>query len=286
MLNYSPTAARLKPIFYHFYNEIDVYVEDEHDEVFYEKLFEIILDKKNLVKRVFGVGGKVKLFEAVSEYISNPLGRTRFFIADGDFDWVLRRTIPKTMNLHVLKEYCIENFLLEEHAIYGIIQEEMANKKLQDIKKLFNAKEWLEQNVDQLTPLFASFILIQKKSMGLKNVKNGLGSFIEGKGIPQLEKIKIDAFINSVKALYPNSSTNSFDDEMSIIKKKMGNNWRQRKRHICGKEYLLPLLRLKVKGVTRSDISYDSFRFRILKNCRFRSLSGLKKQIETISNSN
>jgi hypothetical protein len=283
MLKYSAEALDLKPQFYHFQNDIDVYVEDEDDEVFYEKLFEILLKDAVRIRRVFGVGGKTKLLERLQKYLAGPMMRVKFFVADGDFDRLLGRRFPETDRLHVLAEYCIENFLFEEAAIYAVMQEELPRVSLSQLKTMLNVSGWLQQCVQNLTPLFACFILIQKHGLGIENVKVGVGRFLTNRGTPQLDLTKITDFVSEVRTAHPQVGKRSFDEEMSRVQRRMGKTYRSKKRYICGKEYLLPLLRFEVTRSIRRDMKTESFRFRIMKNCRLRSLTSLKSQIKTVA---
>lgn len=283
MLRFSIEGLKLKTKFYRYYNEIDVFVEDEDDEVFYEKLLDKIIGNSVGIKRVFGVGGKVNLFQKVNEYIAKPAERKAFFIADGNFDKILNRPFPTTSSMYVLKEYCIENFLFEEVAICNVIQEEKPKKKIKEIKSVIKLNSWLEESVNQLTPLFATFILIQKYNMGISNVDVGLGTFLSNGGIPRLEKKKVEGYIASVQASYHARGNKKFKEKIILIEKKMGKSWRGRKRYICGKAYLMPLLRFEVKRCFGRDLKPQSFRFRIMNHCRFDSLSKLGEQIKIVS---
>lgn len=283
MLRFSIEALKLKTKFYRYYNEIDVFIEDEDSEVFYEKLLDKIIGNSVRIKRVFGVGGKVNLFQKVNEYIAKPAERKAFFITDGDFDRILNRPFPATISLYVLEEYCIENFLFEEVAICNVIQEEKPNKKIKEIKSVIKLNSWLEESVNQLTPLFATFILIQKYNMGIPNVDVGLGKFLSNSGIPRLEKKKVERYVARVQASYHARGNKKFKKEIILIEKKLGKSWRRRKRYICGKDYLIPLLRFEVKRCFGRDLNPKSFRFRIMNHCRFDSLSKLGEQITIVS---
>jgi len=279
MLRYSTAAYKLKTKFYDYYNDIDVYVEDEDDEVFYEKLLNNLVGNSVKMTRVFSVGGKVRLFEMVNDYTTRPWPRNVFFIADGDFDRILKRPFPLSERLHVLEEYCIENFLFEEKAVCNVIQEEKPNKKIREIKESIKFHNWLATSVEKLTPLFACFILIQKHNMGIRNVDLGIGKFISNRGIPNLDEKKINKFITEVRKGYSISVGKNFDEEITLVKGMMGKSWRKKKRNICGKNYLLPLLRFEVKRYFRRDLNPKSFRFRLMNHCSFDSLSRMGQHL-------
>lgn len=282
MLRYSSSAQEIKPLFYRYYNDIDVYVEDTSDEAFYERLLEKIVDDSIRIRKVFAVGGKTKLLGKVNEYIVKPPSRKMIFIADGDFDKILNRKFPDTKLLYVLKEYCIENFLFEEKAIYNVIQEESPGKKIGQIKAQIRVNKWLEETIDRLAPLFACFIIVQKENIGIPNVKIGVSGFLSNAGIPKLDMNKVQTYMDKVKTIYETSWEKDFDIEIEKITKRMGRSWRTRKKYICGKEYLLPLLRFEIKTHFKRDLKLKTLRFRIMNHCRLESLSELGNRIEAI----
>lgn len=282
MLQYTSNAQELKPLFYSSYNNIDVYVEDDNDESFYEILLNKIVDSSIRIKRVFGLGGKPRLLEKAKEQLSNPSHRKAFFIADGDFDRILNRNVPDIEVLYILKEYCIENFLFEEQAICNVIQEERPRRKIRNIKANIKVYKWLEETVNSLTPLFACFIAIQKHSIGIPNVKIGIGQFISNKGIPKLDSNKVEAYVNELKKNHNMLGTIKFDEEIENITKKMGSRWQTRKRYVCGRKYLLPLLRFEIKSRFRRDLNPGSLRFRIMNHCKLQSLRELATKIEIV----
>lgn len=258
MMKYSAEALAVRPRFFRHYNNIDVYVEDVNDESFYEKLLEKILDDSVKVRKVFGMGGKRGLFEALKVYQSKHHTRLAFFIADGDFDRILGKSLPKHKNLHVLREYCIENYIIEDIAIYSVMQEELTHKSIKQLKVMFGVHNWLVDSINELTPLFACFIVIQKHNLGLKNVDNGVSPFITS-GIPRLDKSKIENYIRAVKGNHPLLGNTPFEQEFKNVENAMGGNWWLKKRYICGKEYLLPLLRFEIKRHTRKYFRDEIF---------------------------
>ncbi len=286
MLEYSSGAKRIKPQFHKFYNEIEVYVEDTNDESFYEELLKQIIGDIVKIGRVFGVGGKRNLFVKVDDYISGRLKGSVFFIADGDFDRLLNHKIPVADRLHILEEYCIENYLFEEEAICKIIREEKPRLKIGNIKRDMKIPEWLETQVNELTSLFACFIFVQIHKLSVTNVKIGIGKFISNGGIPRLEKMKIDRYVNSVKKSNQVSKGKAFDKEIQEIIKAMGDNWRERKRYICGCNYLLPLLRFEMKRFSVRDLETKSLRLRLANHCSFGSLLKLKGQVKKLGYGN
>jgi Protein of unknown function (DUF4435) len=87
--------------------DIDVYVEDENDEVFYRALLKRVGANEIRVARVFGLGGRSAVIEAARAY-QDPQRRALFLI-DGDLDWVRGVALQGPAHLHRHEAYCVEN---------------------------------------------------------------------------------------------------------------------------------------------------------------------------------
>ena len=282
MLRYSDEAKELLPRFYAAYNDINVFVEDEDDEIFYEKLLQRLLNNSFRIKKVFGVGGKQKLFKKVGEYLSNAGEEKVFFIADGDFDRILGISPPANEMLHVLDEYCIENFLFEEDAICSVMQEEKPSRSLEQWKKKFGVAVWLKGTIDILTPLFACFILLQKYETGKPNISLGIAKFLSNSNHPSVDPRKIDEYIEGLREEFQKQYGVDSKKEIEKIQRKMGSAWQDRKSYICGKKYLFPLLIFEIKRYCKRKLTVESLRFRLVKHCRLDSLASMRKQIEHV----
>ena len=282
MLQYSDAARELMPRFYAVYNDIDVFVEDEDDEIFYEELLQKLVSDLLRIKRVFGVGGKQNLLKKVMEYSSHPMADNVFFVADGDFDRILDISPPLNYRLHVLDEYCVENFLFEEDAICVVVQEEKPSKTLEQWKTILSVDIWLEETIKVLTPLFACFIFLQKYDTGEPNIRVGLAKFISDGKRPRLDISKVNEYIVHLQKDFQTRCNTNFQEEISKIEQKMGGTWQERKRYICGKKYLFPLLIFEIRQHCRRSLDVDSLRFRLVKHCRLDSLSSLRQQMEQV----
>jgi hypothetical protein len=230
------------------------------------------------ISRVFSVPGKTSLFSKVKEHAENRNTENAFFIVDADFDVILERPIPESDRLHVLEEYCIENFVLEEEAAISIMQEESPKIRREDLKRRFDFNKWLQSVVEELTPLFACFIFIQKHQLPNKNVDIGIGSFISGRE-PRLDKKRVQEYIANLSHSLPTGFENRYSQEIPEIISKMGDTWVMQKKYICGKHYLIRLLFFEIVRNTRSSVPLDSLRFRLMRKCTFDSLTDLKNHI-------
>lgn len=282
MLRYSDAARELLPRFYAEYNDVTVFVEDEGDEIFYQKLLQNLFESSLRITRVFGVSGKENLFKKVIEYSEGKIIENAFFIADGDLDRMVEISAPPSDRLHVLDEYCIENYLFEEDAVCLVVQEENPSKTLEQWKERVNFLAWLENTVNVLTPLFACFVFIQKHDLGKKNIGVGIGVLISNGGHRSLDVSKVKRYVQRTKKEIQKCYDVNYEKEILKIERKMGRTWQKRKRNICGKNYLLPLLLFEIRRHCKRRLTVESVRFRLVKHCRLDTLLALRKQIEDV----
>lgn len=191
---------------------------------------------------------------------------------------------PSDDRLYVLEEYCIENYLFEEDAICTVFQEEKPSKSLAQWKIDLAVKPWLEKTVNQLTPLFSCYILIRKHKLEKADVGTGIGEFIADGKIPSLNEEKINQYILETAKQFKESNKCDLDEEMPKTIAQMGVAWTERKRNICGKKYLLPLLIFEIKRHCRRTLTSESLRFRLVEHCYLDSLIDLKKKVDKIYN--
>ncbi|AHB12902.1 DUF4435 domain-containing protein [Dehalococcoides mccartyi] len=279
MLKYSEEAKKVLPLFYSRYNDVEIFVEDENDEVFYTELITKITDNKLKISRIFGLGGKEKLLQNLQNKIDSSSLSKQFYIVDGDFDIILNREFPNTDRLHVLNAYCVENFLLEEDAICSVVQEDIPNKTFEQWKSKLEFPIWLKESVELLSPLFAFFLLIQKLNLNIKNVGTDVSIFIDNNLTFLLDEEKIALWIKNKYSEQNNLNPENLDEMLKSSMLDLGTDWGARKNNICAKKYLLPLLRLYITKREGKLLNYDSFRFRLAKNCSFNSLEPLRNQI-------
>lgn len=89
--------------------DVDVFVEDADDEVFYSHLLRRITVAEARVVRVFAKNGREAVIDAARHH--RPSGRAVLYLIDGDLEWVLGKAAPSVARLFRLPAYCIENLL-------------------------------------------------------------------------------------------------------------------------------------------------------------------------------
>ena len=171
-------AAAIRKLFEPL-QDIDVYVEDIHDEPFYRCLLNHSTGGKVKVARVFGLGGRIAVLNAAVAHDQSV--RRAVFIIDGDLPWIRGEPIPSVIGLHQHDAYCVENLLLCESAISLVLSQELAVTEKDATTKL-GYSNWYESVRDPLTELFAAFATVSHFDPTIPTVSQGVGVMCVKKG--------------------------------------------------------------------------------------------------------
>ena len=145
-LRFSEEALLSRVLFLTSSTTLSVFVEDADKEYEYEELFEKLFPEELKVDCIFPTGGKTKLEEAFDLFgNSTSYGKT-FFIADGDFDVVLGRTMIVADNFLYLERYNIESYLLDEEVVLKYMRPRL-RKTFQETKSIVKYEEWLSTKI-------------------------------------------------------------------------------------------------------------------------------------------
>lgn len=246
--------------------DLDIYVEDSNDEVFYTELFKRISPEGIRIARVYPVGSRTKVIEAAKEHDFSE--RSALFIIDGDFEWVRDEQPAEVLGLHRLPAYCIENLIIQEQAIAQIISEEIAVHA--DVAKAtYGFDDWLESVVKNLLDLFVWFATLNHTDPARPTTSLGVGSVIvtaPPDNTPALCPLKIGKLAAEVveqvtSKVGQEAATRSY----SIIAKRV-RNLAIRSDIISGKDYLLPLCEFRLWPIVGRGIRRKSLRVRLARH--------------------
>lgn len=220
--------------------DIDVYIEDSNDEVFYRSLLKFVCGDRVRIAKVYSLGGREKVIEAAASYVQNQ--RKALFIIDADL--YLARGVPplNIANLHQHEAYCIENLLVCENAISTLLSQEAVVDE-EDAKRRLNFTNWIGGIEQKLVELFTIFATSQGLSTGLPTVSEGINGLItKSNGATALDLAKVDSKINSIRLKIEaikgkeavKEEYEKIISNISTINKKID--------VVSGKDFLLPLL--------------------------------------------
>lgn len=169
-LTYSENAQLNRYLFFKNVNDINIFVEDADKEYEYETVFKKIFKDDFNISTIYAVGGKRNVeiaFESFGPIYENA---KNIYIVDGDFDRVLRDTqLISNPHYIYLENYNIENYYIDKSAVISFMKGKL--RKLDDeVKQIVKFDNWLNTIVEQFTPIFILYAIIQNEKLGLSNV--------------------------------------------------------------------------------------------------------------------
>ncbi|ELA8731559.1 DUF4435 domain-containing protein [Morganella morganii] len=280
MLKRSVRANKAKSIFFEDYNDIDVYTEDTAAgyKKLYSKLLSRYFDGGYKIENIFPLGGRDAVLEACSKD-KNKRSRPRVYIIDGDLH-LLRNDIPNLPGLFTLKEYCIENTLICECATIDFLVDEEPTKEHDDIKLELNFQKWLKYNETLLIKLFINYAISMEMTPELPTVSLKINDYLND-DTGYVDAIKVESRIASRRSeIISRVGQHSYNERLSEIEHLIEGK-EDKHAFISGKDYLLPLLQMRMRKVIKYSASAISLRHRLSKTCRLEIFSGLKDKILT-----
>jgi hypothetical protein len=278
MLKRSAIASKAKSIFFEGYNDIDIYIEDTAYgyKKLYTKLLSRYFENEYRIEDVFPLGGREAVIDACVNDKNKRL-RPRVYIIDGDL-YLLRNNIPNIDGLFVLTEYCIENTLVCENASIEFLVDEDPTRDYQEINTALEFSKWIEHNENHLINLFTIYALSMEMTPELPTVSLKVNEFInDDTGLVDLNKInsRIEERRNQIISRVGRPA---FEQKSNQIKSIIDVNAHKMK-FISGKDYLLPLLQMRMRKVVKFTSTSISFRHRLSNCCRLDVFEGLKNKV-------
>ncbi|HAZ13287.1 MAG TPA: hypothetical protein DCY86_10900 [Bdellovibrionales bacterium] len=265
--------------------DIDVYVEDTHDEAFYRCLLNSATKNNDVkVARVFALGGRQPVIDAAM--IHDQKTRRALFIIDGDISWVKGEAIPSMVGLHCHDAYCVENLLLCEKALTLLLSQDTAITEDKAAERLAYV-EWIQSIELHLIELFSAFATVHYFDQTVKTVAQGVGVMCikhRSTGTTELDPSKVraakDQALKSAEKVATADAISEVYDRMLNRIKDLHNPLHA----VSGKDFLIPLLdfhlqsfgcRIKRKALRiRLASAGDPMRFEALTDALNRAARG------------
>lgn len=157
--------------------DVDVYVEDASDEVFYAHFLRRVVGDRARIARVFSLGSRREVIEAARRQASSNSEIRSLYVIDGDFEWVQGVGAPEIAGVYRLNAYCIENFLIEESAAAQVLKEDLVIDEVH-ARTALNFGAWLRSISDPLVDLFAAWAVANAIVPTLPTTQTGVGRLL------------------------------------------------------------------------------------------------------------
>lgn len=223
--------------------DIDVYVEDENDEVFYRALLKHACQDKIKIARVFSLGGRDPVINAAQQHDHSL--RRALFIIDGDLNWTVGNAGPSIVGLYQHDAYCVENLLFCEKAFISILSQETIVSE-EKAKANLNISEWLQFVKAPLVKLFSAYGTSYLLTPDLPTVSGGVGNLCikatssggSTRLCPTKANLAVDKLLSEVKAKVEERIV--IQTFSSVLKRL--NELDNPLHGVSGKDFLIPLI--------------------------------------------
>lgn len=268
ILDRSTKGKHAKAVFFHDFNDIDIYIEDTAlgSKKLYREIFSRIFDGKYRVDTVFPLGCKQTVVQQCTEDQENG-GRARIYITDGDLELLIDNNPQGLKRFYVLKRYCIENYLIDESSIISILHEEDLEKSLEDIEHELDFQQWVKENEEELFNLFVTYAIAKCVLPELPTITFPVNKLVSSpKGV-----IDVDKIANRKKAIKDELLNHNSDEELIKQKEAIINKVEacagKKLNFVSGKHYLLPLILMRMKAITKFRAENRVIKQRLAMKC-------------------
>lgn len=282
---WSDDSLKSRGLFYRDVQDINIYVEDENSEIFYDVVFKTLINSDIKIKKIIPLNGRDNVIEFSRNYTDS---KPALFIIDGDLYLARGERIKDIERLYEHDRYCIENFLFSLDGLVEIIFETVAKKTKEEIINEINWQSINENIEESLIDLFIEFAIINKIDYKIKTVKIGVDDLFVSKSIKDylISKQKVDDLIKQKRLeliLRNGLNYNKISKDYNTIKASILENLEGFENKLCiisGKHFLMGILFRILKKHAVINPTMDSFKLRLAKYYNKESLSSLKKAIE------
>ncbi|HEY4931080.1 MAG TPA: DUF4435 domain-containing protein [Terriglobales bacterium] len=264
-------------IFYSEFNEVNFYVEDEEQENLYFEIFRKLF-KRIRIARIFPLGGKSAVFQHATSEANQGIRGFKVYIVDRDFDHLLGKRFEHP-NVFYLDRFCIENHLLEPAAIVELVIENHPKRRRTDVETELSLNAQILSLYNSLRSLFMLFFCAQFLNLGVRNCSSPPESFCEPKRLWELKgsaiisyrgKLKVVAGANGlVHDLFDSQCDLAFSRARTASDNEL----------VSGKFVAAMLFHYVKSKYSLGSMTFESFVYRLAKNCTLRSMRGFAVRV-------
>jgi len=264
-------------VFYQEFNDINFYVEDEDQE----NLYEIILKKlfpTTKIARIFPLGGKCAVLNHALSDSNLQITAYRAYLVDKDFDDLLGTQLHHP-NVFYLDRFCIENFLTEERAALEVVIENHPKKRRDELSAHLKLDEVIDGCYTSLRPLFALFFGVQHLKVPMKNCSIAPEAFCDPRRLWELKPDVLEAYRQELVAQSQAAGIEPpINDPLADPRLRPAV---EAPTHVVvsGKYVAAQLFHFIKSNYSLGSMTFDSFIYRLAKNCALDSLNGLGQRI-------
>jgi hypothetical protein len=266
----SPAGMAALDVFYSDFNEVNFYVEDVEQENLYEVILRKLFSRLKIA-RIFPLGGKPAVLQHATSCSNDAIKNFRVYIIDRDFDYLLGKQF-KHPNVFYLDRFCVESHLLEISALVELVIENQPRRKRPEVEATLGLDVQIPSTYRCLRPLFVLFFCAQSLDLGVKNCSLPPEAFCKPKRSWELNDAAIVRYEADLKSaaqatlLDPPLVDPRSDCRLSHVARASDHSL------VSGKFVAAMLFHYVKSNYGLGSMTFESFVYRLAKNCRFRSM--------------
>lgn len=280
MLERGISAKSASSLFYEEINDLDIFIEDRADG--YRKIFKELLNKalgtKFKISQIFPIGSRDEVIK-LCERNQTSADRKKVYIVDGDLYLLNGNDRSDLKGLYILPRYCVENYFFSEVALVETAYEEDSEMELEEIASKLNFKQWFIDNEKLLIELFIYYALCHKYVPTEQTIHFKVNKLCQNNsGIVSADKIKLR--IEDLKEkLILFFGEERLLNEIKIIRERITIKDKQLLRYVSGKDYLLPLMIMRLQSFLKFNPGNTQLRIRLAKRSDVSELQNIEDYI-------
>jgi len=253
----SVKAKKAKSVFFRRINDIDIFVEDTEkgSAKLYTILFQRAFDGRYKINRIHPLGGKTEVLKCWEDR-NLKSSRTELYVIDSDFSLTSFEKTRSPYNcqgkgLFYTSRFCIENYLINENAALSYLDKKDPLKQRGELRKDLNFRKWLGEISIHLKKLFFHLYTARTISEDIPVMKFKYSDVVKNcEG--DIDEAKVDRICAETKELaLKYVEKEQWDIIFLKIKSELLTKYSNNIQfYICGKNFLLGLLILKMKSIT------------------------------------
>jgi hypothetical protein len=161
----------------------------------------------------------------------------------------------------------------------SVIHDEDPEDDIETIEANLNFEEWISINEELLIELFIIYSIVIKYNIGIKTIKYAISNFYSiepGVVSKDLIKARIAYLIEQILLKKPDID---MDAEINIRIATISISNDKLMKFISGKDYLMPLLKNRIKSKNRFNPDNISLKIRLAKKCDVSELNDIQDYI-------
>ncbi len=226
-------------------------------------------------------GRKQVILACVSHDFS---ARRALFLIDGDFPWLRGEKEDLPEGIHRLPAYCVENLIACRKATVELLFESCGKRDRGTIQKALAWATWISDEVVPLIELFKIYAVANLFEPEMPTVIEGHAAFLTQttkKTPPTLDKAKVNKRILEILA-----HLNARYGKAAVNAERIKIGQRLKRLLIpvdavSGKDFLLPLLHIRCKGIVNQNLTRASLKLRLARHCDTIRFSSLAKALRS-----